>query len=77
MSRATSSSLRLTAADASVVKGMLLRGDRQSDIAAYFGVNSGRIAEISTGQTFPWVPAARAAHLPRPGPYIVRDLLAG
>ncbi|MBR0868654.1 hypothetical protein JQ640_45705, partial [Bradyrhizobium diazoefficiens] len=25
--------------------------DRQHDIAAYFGINGGRIAEISTGQT--------------------------
>ena len=31
--------------DAAVVKGMLLRGDRRHDIAAWFGV-SGRIAEI-------------------------------
>jgi hypothetical protein len=27
---------------------MIVRGDRQSDIAAYFGVNGGRIAEINT-----------------------------
>ena len=25
-----------------VVKGMLLRGDRQHDIAAYFGINGGQ-----------------------------------
>lgn len=32
------------------VKGMLLRGDKQHDIAAHFGVNSARIAEIATGK---------------------------
>jgi hypothetical protein len=28
---------------------MLARGDRQHDIALYFGVNGGRIGEIATG----------------------------
>jgi len=28
---------------------MLARGDRQHDIASYFGVNGGRIGEIATG----------------------------
>ena len=37
---------------ASLIKGMLNRGDDQSDIAAFFLVNSGRIAEINTGQRF-------------------------
>ena len=40
---------RLDEDDAAVVKGMLARGDRQHDIAAWFGVNGGRIGEISTG----------------------------
>lgn len=34
----------------SIVIGMLDRGDKQQDIAAYFGVNGGRISEINTGQ---------------------------
>lgn len=29
-----------------LIKGMIIRGDRQSDIAACFLVNSGRVAEI-------------------------------
>lgn len=33
-----------------LIKGMLLRGDDQSDIAACFGINSGRVAEINTGR---------------------------
>lgn len=45
-------SYSLTARDAAVVKARLLRGDRQSDIAADFRVNQGRIAEISTGKKF-------------------------
>ena len=32
--------------DTRIVKGMLSRGDRQHDIAAYFGVNGGRVAEV-------------------------------
>ena len=39
--RAKSSGIRLTEYDAALVKGMLARGDRQHDIAAWFGVNGG------------------------------------
>ena len=46
--------------DAAIVKGMLARGDKQHDIAAYFHVNGGRIAEIATGRKFARVrPATR------------------
>ncbi len=67
--RAESSGIRLTQFDASTIKGMLRRGDRQHDIAAWFGVNGGRIAEISTGRNYWWVDAAASTHLPPPGPY--------
>jgi hypothetical protein len=40
----------LTDHEVSIAKGMISRGDRQHDIAAYFGVNGGRIGEISTGK---------------------------
>lgn len=53
-----------------VVKGMLARGDRQHDIAAYFGVNGGRIAEISTEQTGSSITASPAEELPPAGPYM-------
>jgi hypothetical protein len=67
--RAPSSGISLSEEDAGIVKGMLERGDRQHDIAAWFGVNSGRVAEIATGAKFRWVLAAPRQELPPPGPY--------
>jgi len=75
--RATSRGIHLTADDAALVKGMLDRGDRQHDIAAWFGVNGGRIAEIATGTKFVGVKAASDYRLPPPGPYPAgRDAVA-
>ena len=57
---------------ASLIKGMLLRGDDQSDIAACFLVNGGRISEINTGKRFAEVSAAEGYELPPrdfPSPY--------
>jgi hypothetical protein len=70
MSRAEASGIRLSSADAAIVKGMIKRGDRQHDIAAWFGVNGGRIGEISNGDKFEWVDAAPLDQLPEPGPYL-------
>ena len=67
--RAAPSGLKLSAGDAALVKGMLDRGDRQHDIASWFGVNGGRIGEVASGQAFSWVVAAKPEHLPPPGPY--------
>ena len=67
--RAEPSGIKLTAADAAVIKGMLLRGDRQHDVAAWFGVNGGRVAELATGWRFGWVQPAPSGDLPPPGPY--------
>lgn len=39
----------LSKSEVAIVTGMLARGDKQHDIAAYFGVNGGRIGEINTG----------------------------
>jgi hypothetical protein len=64
------STMALNDGEIAVVKGMLLRGDKQHDIAAYFGINGGRVAEISTGQTGPSVTASLAEDLPPPGPYM-------
>lgn len=66
--RASSSGITLTAKDAAIVKGMIQRGDRQHDIAAWFGVNGGRIGEINTGAKFSEV-AVATKNLPPPGPY--------
>ncbi len=57
-SRAGSSGLTLTAQDAALIRGMIERGDRHHDIAAFFGVNQGRIAEIKGGSRYPEVPNA-------------------
>ena len=69
MARAPVSGISLTAQDASLVKGMLLRGDRQHDIASWFGVNGGRIAEISTRTKFSDV-LMQTDRLPPAGPYL-------
>lgn len=75
--KAALAGIRLTEADAAIVKGMLLRGDRQSDIASCFGVNQGEIAKIKNGSKHPRIVASPLSELPAPGPYKpVRDYLA-
>ena len=44
--------------DAALVRALLATGMNQSDVASLFGCNSGWIAEINTGQSFPGVRAA-------------------
>lgn len=68
--KAQPSGIRLDEDDAAIIKGMLARGDRQHDIAAWFGVNGGRVGEISTGAKFPKVQPASQHELPPPGPYL-------
>jgi pentapeptide repeat protein len=67
MARAERSGRRLSAADASIVKGMLHRGDRHHDIAAWFGVNQGRIAEVKAGELHPEAATASSEELPPQG----------
>jgi hypothetical protein len=69
MTRAEPSGIRLTLSDACQVLGMLARGDRQHDVAAWFGVNPGRIAEVKSRDLFPDVQPAPWEELPPPGPY--------
>jgi hypothetical protein len=66
--RATKSGISLSNRDAAIVKAMIARGDRQHDIAAWFGVNGGRIGEIASGRKFTAV-APATTNLPPPGPY--------
>jgi hypothetical protein len=74
--RAQTSGSTLTYRDTQFVKGMLLRGDRQHDIAAYFGVNGGRIAEVSTGAcAYPNAKPMAPEALPPPGPYLSKFAL--
>lgn len=74
--RADTSGIHLTKEDAAIAKGMIARGDRQHDIAAWFGVNGGRIGEIASGTKFDDVPA-QVENLPPKGPYLSgRDVQA-
>jgi hypothetical protein len=50
--------------DAALIKGMLARGDKQHNIAAFFGVNGGRIAEIATREKFVETPPASEKDMP-------------
>ncbi|WP_421704375.1 hypothetical protein [Aliiroseovarius sp.] len=68
-----------------IVKGMLARGDKQHDIASFFGVNGGRVAEVSTGNCdYPSATPLAEDKLPPPGPYVgaktvfeVKEILEG
>lgn len=68
MSRSKASGYVLQPADAPKIMGMVARGDRDHDIAAWFGVNQGRIAEVKDGSKFGHVAAATASELPPKGP---------
>lgn len=52
------------------IKGMLLRGDRQSDIAAFFSINQGRIYEVKFSTKWVGILPADPSTLPEPGPYV-------
>lgn len=66
MARGKASGYALTAKDAAIVLAMQARGDRDHDIAAWFGVNQGRIAEVKDGK-FGSVALAAANSLPPKG----------
>lgn len=68
--RARPSGLTISERDAALIRGMIRRGDRHHDIAAFFGVNQGRIAEVKDGTRFPEVPPAGLDELPPRGPYL-------
>lgn len=68
--RADPSGVHLTGGDASIIKGMRLRGDRQHDIASWFGVNPGRVAEVLNGYAFHHIVPAEMKDLPPAGPYL-------
>jgi hypothetical protein len=59
--------MSLTRKEASIVMGMLSRGDKNQDIAAWFGENPARIVEIAKGETYGNVPAAARNKLPPRG----------
>lgn len=57
--------MSLSRTDAAI--GMLARGDKNQDIAAYFGENAARIVEVENGSAFGVVSAAPATQLPPKG----------
>jgi hypothetical protein len=61
--RAPNSGRRLTRYEAGLVKALLHRNYRQQDIAAIWGVNSGRISDIATAKKFADVAVASDADL--------------
>jgi hypothetical protein len=64
---AKASGYSLKPADVPIIMGMVARDDRSHDIAAWFGVNQGRIKETKDGKY--GTPAAAASHLlPPKGP---------
>ncbi|MGH6763019.1 MAG: hypothetical protein ACRECW_15705 [Phyllobacterium sp.] len=69
-SRARPSGLTINERDVALIRGMIERGDRHHDIAAFFGLNQGRIAEVKDGTRFPEVPPASPDELPPKGPYL-------
>jgi transcriptional regulator with XRE-family HTH domain len=76
MAKAPASGITLDYRDTRTVKGMLLRGDRQHDIASYFGVNGARISEIANGSNnYPNADPLPEADLPPPGPYLSKYAL--
>jgi len=78
MARAQASDNFLSNADAAKVAAMIDRGDRKHDIAAWFGVNPGRVADVEDGQ-FGALPVANPADLPpsgSPGPKLIRVMMA-
>jgi hypothetical protein len=56
----------LTKETAAICKGLIARGEKQHDIAAFFGVNGGRVAEVAKGYKFADVVAAPKRDLPTP-----------
>jgi hypothetical protein len=73
MAKASASGISLGYRETCIVKGMLARGDRQHDIASYFGVNGGRIAEVANGTNiYPNAQPTPEADLPPPGPYMTK-----
>jgi hypothetical protein len=77
MSKASRSGITVSPKDLPLVFGMIKRGDRNHDIAAWFGYNQGRVAEVKDGNHGHALPASESELPPSgsPGPR-ARDLRA-
>jgi len=67
MTKAHTSGYSLSPNDAKIVLGMIERGDRKHDIAAWFGVNQGRIKDVEDGK-YGTLEVAPQEDLPPSGP---------
>ncbi|MEO5706490.1 MAG: hypothetical protein ABIT10_09295 [Alteraurantiacibacter sp.] len=76
MSRMYGDDVELTDHDASLIKGMIARGDKNESIAAYFGVNQRAVSHVRSGQKFSDAKPAQPTQLPPPGPYGVDPIYA-
>jgi hypothetical protein len=78
MGKAPASGITLGYRETCIAKGMLARGDRQHDIASFFGVNPARINEVVSGNNnYPNAQPTPKAELPPPGPYMTKFAVQG
>lgn len=70
MPKASRSGITVSPSDVPIILAMIARGDRKHDIAAWFGLNQGRIAEIEGGDhgTPPLAPQSEVPPSGSPGP---------
>jgi hypothetical protein len=70
MVKAHRSGIVVTSADVPLILAMVARGDRKHDIAAWFGLNQGRIKDIEDGDhgSPPLAPADQLPPSGSPGP---------
>lgn len=70
MSKASRSGRSVNRNDVPKILGMVARDDRRHDIAAWFGLNQGRIAEVEDGEhgTPPVAPSSQLPPSGSPGP---------
>jgi hypothetical protein len=68
--RAPRSGLKVHSNDLPIILGMVARGDRRHDVAAWFGLNQGRIKEVEDGKhgTASPAPANKLPPSGSPGP---------
>jgi hypothetical protein len=75
MGRAQASGFTLDQNDVPIILGMLKRGDRDHDIAAWFGVNQGRIKDAKDGKYGSGQPAPSDSLPPKGAPGVKGRLL--
>jgi hypothetical protein len=71
MTKASASGYQVIPSDVPKMAAMLARGDREHDVAAWYGLNSARIQEVKRGEHGPLTIAPADTELPpagSPGP---------